>query len=193
MNHKLKENSFDGSPAGVGGIQNVQPGLGTFSSPDVSQNPSSFGTTDYNKYFNNDLDGVQDAEDLQKSGSLGGEVDQLFKNKEKPTPDDILAGIDYELMHMVRKDKHLAKERVIANLRKHGPKYYTSLNMLNIDDKNMDVSPVMKERINVLNTMIAEKESRRTDLKLNDAIQDILKEKREMKFVKSDFLIKKAV
>lgn len=63
------------------------------------------------------------------------------------------------------------------------------LNMLNINDKDMDVNPVMQERINVLNKMIEEKAEKRKDMKLNDAIQDILRDKREQKFAKSDVLI----
>jgi hypothetical protein len=60
--------------------------------------------------------------------------------------------------------------------------------MLNIDDT--DMTPEMKERVNVLNRMVAEKQKKRKDLQLNDAIQDILREKREQKFAKSDCLIK---
>jgi hypothetical protein len=89
---------------------------------------------------------------------------------------------------MLRKDKRVAKERVVDNMKKFGPKYYTKLHMLNIDDK--DMTPEMKERVNVLNKMVAEKQERRSELKLNDAIQDILREKREQKFAKSDCLIK---
>lgn len=185
---ELRENSFDAAPGGVSGALNYQSPVGTHSSPTNYQDPSKFSTGDYNKYYNKDSTGQPDTVKMDNSGSFDKDVEQLFTKKEKPTIDDIMAGMQYELQNMVHKDKRIAKERVIDNLKKFGPKYYTKLHMLNIDDT--DMAPQMRERLNVLNKMVSEKEEKRKDLKLNDAIQDILREKREQKFAKSDCLIK---
>jgi hypothetical protein len=184
MAKEIKENSFDAAPGGTSGALNYQAPVGTHSSPSNYQNPPS----DFNKYYNTDTTGQPDSSVSDNSGSFDKDVEQLFKDKEKPTIDDVMAGMQYELQNMIRKDKRVAKERVIDNLKKFGPKYYTKLHMLNIDDT--DMTPEMKERVNVLDRMVAEKQEKRKDLKLNDAIQDILREKREQKFAKSDCLIK---
>lgn len=187
MSEKIKENSFDAAPGGLAGSLNLQGGS-SFATPNFSyQDPSKFTPGDYNKYFNPDVTGQPDTK--AESGSFDQDVDKLFKSKQKPTPDDVIAGIQYELQKMIKKDKRIAKERVIDNMKKYGSKYYTKLGMLNIDDKKMDVDP-MQERLNILNQMISEKAEKRKDLKLNDAIQAILQEKRDMKSAKSEILIK---
>lgn len=179
----LKENAFDAAPGGTSGIVNYQSPVGTHSSPSNYQDP----VKDYNKYYDSNVTGQPDTQ-VTDSGSFDNDVEKLFVGKEKPTIDDVLAGMQYELQNMIKKDKRVAKERVIDNMKKFGPKYYTKLHMLNIDDADMTTG--MKETVNVLNKMVAEKQEKRKDLKLNDAIQDILKEKREQKFAKSDLLIK---
>ena len=189
----IKCNSFDAAPGGMAGSVSTQPGWGTFASPVVSQNPNSFDSSNYNKYYNKDTTGQPDTQVMDNSGSFDKEVEKIFQKKEKPTPDDILCGIQYELQNMVKKDKRIAKERVIANIKKHGAKYYTKLGMLNIDDKDMDVNPIMQERMNILKQMMEEKKERRNPLKLNDAIQDILKEKRNKQTTKSNTLIQKSI
>ncbi len=191
MSKKIRENSFDGAPGGSAGSINLQPSLGTHASPGNYQDPAKFHSSDYNKYYNKDTTGQPDTQVGDRSGSLAKDVDRLFNLKEKPTIDDIMCGIQYELQNMVTKDKRIAKERVIDNLKKHGAKFYTKLGMLNINDKNMDVTPVMQERIDVLNQMVAEKQSKRADFKLNDAIQNILQEKRDQKSYRADELLKK--
>lgn len=185
MSNKVRENAFDAAPGGTAGIINYQAPIGTHSSPSNYQDPSK----NYNKYYDPNVTGQPDTQ-VTDSGSFDKDVEKLFVGKEKPTIDDVLAGMQYELQNMIQKDKRVAKERVIDNMKKHGPKYYTKLHMLNIDDS--DMTPEMKERVNVLNKMVAEKQEKRKDLKLNDAIQDILREKRETKFAKSDCLIKLA-
>ena len=180
----LKENAFDAATGGTAGIINYQAPVGTHSSPSNYTTPPS----DFNKYYDPNITGQPDTRITGDSGSFDKDVEQLFADKEKPTIDDVMAGMQYELQNMIRKDKRVAKERVIDNMKKHGPKYYTKLHMLNIDDT--DVTPEMQERVSVLNKMVAEKQEKRKDLKLNDAIQDILREKREKKFAKSGCLIK---
>jgi hypothetical protein len=184
MSNKIRENAFDAAPGGTSGIVNYQAPVGTHSSPSNYTTP----TDGFNKYYDSNATGQPDTHVNDDSGSFDGDVEQLFKDKDKPTIDDVMAGMQYELQNMIRKDKRVAKERVIDNMKKFGPKYYTKLHMLNIDDT--DMTPEMKERVNVLNRMVAEKQKKRKDLQLNDAIQDILREKREQKFAKSDCLIK---
>ncbi len=190
----VKENSFDGAPGGFGGSINVQPSLGTHSSPDVSQNPAKFA----NGYYNPDVTGQPDTRMMDNSGSFDGEVEKLFAKKDKPTPDDMFAGLDYELSHMVKKDKSIAKQRVIDNMKKHGPKYYSGLNMLNIDEPSLtsnisenNQSAAMKERIRVLDDMVKIKSDRRQ--KMDPSIADILNVKREAKLNKFVELLKKPI
>lgn len=191
MSENVRENAFDPAPGGSAGSINMQPGYGMYP-PNAYQDPAKFDSSNYNKYYNKDSTGQPDTRVTDPSGSFNADVERLFKGKQKPTPDDILCGIQYELQNMVRKDKRVAKELVIQNMKKHGPKYYTGLGMLNINDKNMDTTPVMQERLNILNQMIAAKEAKRVDLKLNDAIQAILQEKRDMKCAKADYKLTRA-
>jgi hypothetical protein len=67
--------------------------------------------------------------------------------------------------------------------------------MLNINDKNMDINinSVMQERVSILNHMIAEKKARQASMRLNDVIQSILQEKRDMKNAKADYKLTKAI
>jgi len=189
VNKNIKENAFDAAPGGMAGSINMQGGSSFATQNSAFQDPSKFESPGYNKFYDPNVTGQPDTHKTEDSGSFDGDVDQLFKGKEKPTPDDVLCGIQYELQNMVKKDKRIAKEKVIHNMKKFGPKYYSKLGMLNIDDKKIDAS-MMQERVNLLNKMIAEKSARREEIKLNDAITDILNEKRTMKTIKTDWLIK---
>ena len=117
-------------------------GYGTYSSPDASQNPNSFKYTpsiagsasDITLKTPDDYDGksTYDPEQYEK------DVDVI---KDKVTPDEIMAGLQYELKKQVFKRKDVCKELVVRNL-KNDPKYYSKLHMLNIDDNdNIPVSP----------------------------------------------------
>ena len=86
------------------------------------------------------------------------QVDQLFKGKRHtPSPDEIMSALQYELSQMVKKDKAIAKQTVLKNL-KTDPYYYSRLHMLNIDDEKMkvDETTVAKTKA-VLDKMIAER------------------------------------
>lgn len=190
MSKTLKENSFDAAPGGMAGSINLQGGASFATQNSAYQDVGKFATHNYNKYYNPDTTGQLEPEKTDQSGSLDKSVDVLFNKKEKPTADDIITGIQYELQRMIKKDKRIAKERVIDNMKKYGPKYYSKLHMLNIDDKDMDVDAVMQERKNVLDQMISEKSEKRKHLKINDAIQSILQEKMDMKMAKSEELIR---
>jgi hypothetical protein len=190
MSNNIKENSFDPAPGGMGGSMGGNL-LGTPTFPGSTRSPSSYNTDHYNKHYDTDRTGQPDTQMVDDpKGSFDKALDKLFKGKEKPTIDDITCGIQHELQRMIHKDKRVAKRLVIGNMLKFGAKYYTGLHNMNIDDKDMDTNPVMQERLNVLNQMVADKQSKRQDLKLNDAIQDILKEKRERISAKSDFFLK---
>ena len=71
-----------------------------------------------------------------------------------------MSALQYELSQMVKKDKAIAKQTVLKNL-KTDPHYYSRLNMLNIDDKKMkvDESTFSKTKA-VLDEMIAEKQKK---------------------------------
>ena len=98
-------------------------GLDTISSPDISQNPEKFkypqtaasasdiSTPPPDDYDNSPIQGRQDFE---------RDVDAI---KNVVTPDEILAGMQYELKKMVFKRKDTAKQIVVSNLKKD-PKFY---------------------------------------------------------------------
>ena len=128
----IQENEFSPAPGGAGSI-NGQPGLGTFASPEVSQNSANFAHSDNNKANGNHSNTRKDNPD---SGSMANDFNAIFCQKVTPTPDEIVSGINYELGQQIKKDKTKAKEIVLKNLRKD-PKYYSGLKMLNIDDESM--------------------------------------------------------
>ena len=113
----------------------------TFTGPNVVQDPSKFGTTmDTHKKSitpyspDNAWDYVKDVEQI----------------KDKVTPDEVICGIKYELHKMVLKDKNIAKQIVVQNLKKD-PKYYSKLHMMGIepDEKSeaiMEVLTTLKAR-----------------------------------------------
>lgn len=128
----IQENEFSPAPAGAGSF-NSQPGLGTFASPNASQNSANFAHSDNNKANGNHSNTRKDNPD---SGSMANDFNAIFCQRVTPTPDEIVSGINYELGQQIKKDKTIAKELVLKNLRKD-PKYYSELKMLNIDDDSM--------------------------------------------------------
>ena len=130
-NQPINENEFSGAPGGTAGTSNYQVGYGT---PDYAkQESANFDSANNNKaigsHSNTRKDGI--GKDTTKQ-----DVAALFSKKVTPTPDEVEAGIRYELGHQIKKDKEIAKRAVVANLRKD-PKYYSGLKMLNIDDESM--------------------------------------------------------
>jgi len=75
---------------------------------------------------------------LDPEKQLDPQVDQMFQKKQTPSPDEIMSALQYELGNMVKKDKFIAKQTVLKNMR-NDPHYYSRLDMLNIDDKKMKV------------------------------------------------------
>ena len=120
-----------------GGIGST--GYDTYSSPDVSQNPNSFKYTpsiagsasDITLKTPDDYNGKSTYDPKQYEQ----DVDVI---KDKVTPDEIMAGLQYILKRMVFKRKDVAKEIVVRCLEKD-PKYFSKLHMLNIDGDNDDI------------------------------------------------------
>ena len=128
----VKENFFEPAVGGAAGAVNVQPGWGTFASPNVQQHPSHFGFD--HKHINSK--GNTRSDNLYNSAYLQKDIDQIYSRPTTPTPDEIVTGIQYELGQMNKKDLALAKQNVVMNL-KRNPKYYSELKMLNITDDDM--------------------------------------------------------
>ena len=115
---------------------------------------------------------------LNPDQELSPKVDRLFQKKDTPSPDEILVGLQYELGNQVKKDKYIAKQTVLKNLRKD-PKYYSSLKSLNISDEDMTIDEtIMKEnKSKLVNQSTFEKtkallDSMITDRRKNVAIAD---------------------
>lgn len=133
INKHIDENEFSPAPGGSNGTLNYQAGYGTQNY--ASQDPDHFEHSDNNKAVNQNSDINKNSQD---SGSMEKNIDALYAPSKKitPTADEIICGIKFELSHQIKKDKRMAKEQVIKNLKKN-PKYYSSLGMLNIDDAEM--------------------------------------------------------
>ena len=80
---------------------------------------------------------------LDPTKEFDPQVDQVFQKKDTPSPDEVMSALQYELTNMVCKDKAIAKQMVLDNL-KTDPHYYSRLINLNIDDDKMKVDE-MKE------------------------------------------------
>lgn len=133
LKHPVKENNFEGGVAGTSGVVSTQPGYGTFASPDVSQNPAQFDSSNRNKTLGSNSNTALEG---PGSGSQGQDINAIYSKKDTPSPDEVVTGIKYELGQQIKKDKRKAKDIVLANLKKD-PHYYGDLKMLNIDDKSM--------------------------------------------------------
>jgi hypothetical protein len=177
---QLKENSFDGAPGGAAGSIASAPGYGTHASPNVSQIPNMFGNSDMHK--------TPAKGTMADSGSaeLSKDVDSLMAKKDVPTVDDIVAGVNWELNQMVTKDKKLAKQNVITNLKKN-PHYYSDLDQLNI---NMDKTPEeiekekqMNERKKIFGDIISNRTNKRDlDPRVTDVMKEMWAEKQRRRF-----------
>lgn len=139
---------MQGLPYGQGGAVTGASSLDTFSSPDVSQDPNHFGTlTDKSKITANAKDSM---EKISPFGPYTGQSPQDFVKdvnniKYKVTPDEVITGIDYEMKKLVLKDKQVAKQNVVNNLKKD-PQYYSKLHMLSITDEEPKTNEEPKEQ-----------------------------------------------
>lgn len=134
---------MQGLPFAQGGAVSGASDLSTFTSPDVSQDPNHFGTlTDKSKITATDKQSMQV---IAPFGPYTGQnphdyVRDVEQVKYKVTPDEVLAGIDYEMKKLVLKDKQVAKQNVVNNLKKD-PQYYSKLHMLDIEDGTEITTP----------------------------------------------------
>ena len=117
----LGDRMATGISYGTSGI--VNPGVSTYSSPDVSQHPIDFYPVGQNK--------IDSYNSMRATGPDQKDIDSV---KNKVTPDEVLCGLEYELKRMFYKNKSHAKQMVVDNLKKD-PKYYSKLHMLNINDE----------------------------------------------------------
>ena len=147
----LGDRMMQGLPYGQGGAnagassQNV---YDTFKSPDIVQDPSKFGT------FVNKSNLTAKETEKHITPYSQENAWQYVKDVEnienRVTPDEVLTGIDYEMKKLVLKDKSIAKQIVVQNLKKDN-KYYSKLHMLDIepDEKNeaiMEIMTALKSR-----------------------------------------------
>jgi len=129
----IKENEFFGAPGGNMGTINYQTGYGTFSSPEVSQDPSQFANSNNNKALGSNSNTLKNVPD---SGSMERDLGAIYAKKDTPTPDEVICGIKYEMGQQNKKDKQKAKELVLSNLRKD-PHFYGGMKMMGVDDESM--------------------------------------------------------
>lgn len=129
----IKENAFDAAPGGTAGAITYQAPYGTHASPTVSQNPAQFDSSNRNK-----VGGIKGntAKNIPKDGNMQRDLNTLYAKKDVPSPDEVVTGIKYEMGQQIKKDPALAKRTVVKNLKKD-PHFYSTLKMMNIDDKSM--------------------------------------------------------
>lgn len=186
MDKNIQENSFDGAPGGSAGASSVGPGYGTPAGGNVTQNPNHFSA--YEKgtnHMNNDASGSQHVNPQPPIGpdsaSIDHQINHIFSKKITPNPDEIMMALQYELNNMTKRDKSLAKQKVLNNL-KTDPQYYSRLQMLNIDDDKMQV----EETVKLLDSMIVKRQNKfeKPNEAICDLMQIMLKEKREKRYGK---------
>jgi len=182
-----KENSFEGGAAGSAGTVNYATGWGTYASPANAQYPDRFagnrGNNTADQQQGGPAGGKSVTSDMPQQGKLAGAVNKIFKKKDTPSPDEIAAGLQYELGQMIQKDKGRAKETVLSNI-KRDPHYYSNLHMLNIDDKQMkvDESRLAKkaELKNIFQEMATERPKKyETKPEIAEVMKDLWRKKEE--------------
>lgn len=141
MNYKDFFKEYNMSQIPIGGQPSISGQSGTYASPDVTQNPGSFPADSSNVNVvpptDQNIKSKIDPEQYQK------DVEEV---KTKVTSDDIVQGMQYELKKQIYKNKMVAKETVVQNL-KSNPRYYRDLGMLDMtpDMMNESYEPLMLE------------------------------------------------
>lgn len=195
----VKENNFEPAPGGNAGAVNYGIPFGTPVSPDASQNPNHFSAD--SKSTGHFEDQKSSAKNSNKP--LDPQIDKLFKKKYTPSPDEVMCALQYVLSNMVKKDKHVAKEIVLKNL-KADPNYYSHLNSLNINDKKMEVDETkhmtIKEQFedkdkktletkNILDEMFKEHKEitkREINVELSNVIKEMIKNKKAKRYEEAE-------
>lgn len=141
MTYKDFFKEYNMSQIPIGGQPSISGQSGTYASPDVTQNPGSFPADSSNVNIvppvDQDIKSKIDPEQYKK------DVEDV---KMKVTPDDIIQGMQYELKKQIYKNKMVAKETVVQNL-KENPRYYRDLGMLGMtpDMMNESYEPLLLE------------------------------------------------
>jgi hypothetical protein len=141
MTYKDFFKEYNMSQISVGGQPSISGQSGTYASPDVTQNPGSFPADSSNVNVvppvDQDIKSKIDPEQYKK------DVEDV---KTKVTPDDIIQGMQYELKKQIYKNKMVAKETVVQNL-KENPRYYRDLGMMGMtpDMMNESTEPLLLE------------------------------------------------
>jgi hypothetical protein len=139
----IGDRMMQGLPFAQGGAVSGASDVSMFTSPDVSQDPNHFGTlTDKSKITVSAKDSMSKVTPFgpytgQNPRDYVGDVEKI---KYKVTPDEVIMGIDYEMKKLVLKDKQIAKQNVVNNLKKD-PQYYSKLHMLDIEDGEENKEP----------------------------------------------------
>ena len=141
----LGDRMMQGLPFGQGGAVSGASNLDTFSSPDVTQDPSKFGTLS----DKSNLTAPDTQAAVTPFGPFTGQnpwdyVRDVEQIKYKVTPDEVITGMDYEMKKLVLKDRQVARTNVVKNLKKD-PKYYSKLHMLGVfpDEKDEALMEVL--------------------------------------------------
>lgn len=129
---QVKENSFDAGVGGTAGAISYGSTYGTPAGPNQSQDPAHFQSSNRNKAPGKN----NTAKEIPKVGNQEKDLDALYSKRDVPSPDEVVAGIKYEMGQQIHKDKAAAKQVVIDNLKKD-PHFYSELKHMNIDDKSM--------------------------------------------------------
>lgn len=152
--------------------------VGTYSSPAGTQDLNKFNTNHPNMYY---PVGTNKVDTYNNYRATAPDEKDIKKLKKTVTPDEILAGMDFELKRQFFKNKSMAKQKVVDNL-KRDPEYYSSLRCMGIegDDKQLsETKTVIKETMNI-----------NDDLKVSvSAVQKIIDEmiaKRNPEYKKCD-------
>jgi hypothetical protein len=141
MTYKDFFKEYNMSQIPVGGQPSISGQSGTYASPDVTQNPGSFPADSSNVNIvqptDADIKSKIDPEQYKK------DVEDV---KYKVSPDDIRQGMEYELKKQIYKNKMVAKETVVQNL-KENPRYYRDLGMMGMtpDMMNESYTPLLLE------------------------------------------------
>ena len=110
--------------------------VGTFSSPDVSQNGGAFASNHPSMYYPVGANKVDMYNNYRVTGASDEDIKKL---KKTVTPDEVIQGLSAILKSQFFKNKSKAKEILVQNL-KRDPQYYSSLRYLGIEGPDKQLS-----------------------------------------------------
>jgi hypothetical protein len=197
----VKENAFDAAPGGTNGTVSYQAPYGTPAGPNQTQDPDHFESSNKNKARNQSLGNrSNNAQRVPQPGDMAKDVNAIYAKRDTPTPDEIVSGIKFEMGQQTKKDKNMAKQTVLTNLKKD-PHFYRDLKMLNISDKDMvdnmtesrhpndaPAKPAVKPNIEETKKIFAEMaKGHEKKYVVNSQICDVMKEMWEAKKQRSSW------